>query len=113
MNKKMSNAEKFMRSIHPNDPDMLIANFMECEFLDDGRLCYSTGVDDYVTEDPMWDTSWDWIMPVIWRCRKSRRRYPESNEWRGLIGAIDLAVLNHDLIDAYDTLIKFIKAQEL
>ena len=96
-----------------NNEDMLIANFMECEFLDDGRLCYSTGVDDYVTEDPMWDTSWDWIMPVIWRCRKSRRRYPESNEWRGLIGAIDLAVLNHDLIDAYDTLIKFIKAQEL
>ena len=113
MNKKMSNAEKFMRSIHPNDPDMLIANFMECEFLDDGRLSYSTGVDDYVTEDPMWDTSWDWIMPVIWKCRKSRRRLPESNEWRSLMGAIDLAILNHDLIDAYDTVVKFIKAQKL
>tara|TARA_R110000803_G_scaffold78027_2_gene143025 strand:+ start:999 stop:1370 length:372 start_codon:yes stop_codon:yes gene_type:complete len=107
MNKEMSNAEKFMRSIHLDETDMLIANFMECEFHDDGRLCYSTGVDDYVTEDPMWDTSWDWIMPVVQECKCVK------DADYVLIDAIDFSLCNNDLLGVYEAVVKFIKAQKL
>jgi len=85
-----------------NNEDMLIANFMECEFHDDGRVQFTTNVDDYVTENPMWDTSWDWLMPVVQECK----RVEEADYV--LIDAIDFSLCNNDLLGVYEAVVKFI-----
>lgn len=96
-----------MNSVSLDKTDMLIAKFMECEFYDDGRLCYSTEVDDYVTEDPMWDTSWDWLMPLVQKCKCVK------DADHVLIDNIDFYLCNTDLLGVYEAVVEFIKAQNL
>tara|TARA_B100000780_G_scaffold59416_1_gene37974 strand:- start:901 stop:1209 length:309 start_codon:yes stop_codon:yes gene_type:complete len=42
----------------------LIAEFMGLEF-DNGLYCYTTAMDDYKTDTLYFDSSWDWLMPVV------------------------------------------------
>ena len=42
----------------------LIAEFMELE-VDNGLYCYTTAMDDYKTDTLYFDSSWDWLMPVM------------------------------------------------
>ena len=42
----------------------LIAEFMELE-VDNGLYCYTTAMDDYKTDTLYFDSSWDWLMPVV------------------------------------------------
>jgi len=96
-----------MNSVSLDKTDMLIAKFMECEFYDDGRVCYSTELDDYVTENPMWDSSWDWIMPVVQECK----RVDDADNV--LINSIDFFLCNNDLLGVYEAVVEFIKEQNV
>jgi len=42
----------------------LIAEFMQLE-VDNGLYCYTTAMDDYKTDTLYFDSSWDWLMPVV------------------------------------------------
>jgi len=98
-----------MNSVSLDKTDMLIAKFMECEFYDDGRVCYSTEVDDYVTENPMWDSSWDWIMPVVQECKLYRSVNGSDHV---LIDSMDFFLCNNDLLGVYEAVVEFIKEQK-
>ena len=93
-----------------NNEDMLIANFMECEFHDDGRVQFTTNVDDYVTENPMWDTSWDWLMPVV--CRIDDL-FGDDDYIDDQINKVHNAVLKFDREIVHRAVVEFIKSQKL
>ena len=42
----------------------LIAEFMELE-VEDGLYYYTTSMDDYKTDTLYFNSSWDWLMPVV------------------------------------------------
>lgn len=45
----------------------LIAEFMELE-VEDGLYYYTTSMDDYKTDTLYFNSSWDWLMPVVEKC---------------------------------------------
>ena len=45
----------------------LIAEFMKLE-VEDGLYYYTTLMDDYKTDMLYFDSSWDWLMPVVEKC---------------------------------------------
>ena len=45
----------------------LIAEFMELE-VEDGLYYMTTLMDDYKTETLYFNSSWDWLMPVVEKC---------------------------------------------
>lgn len=45
----------------------LIAEFMELE-VENGLYYYTTSMDDYKTDTLYFNSSWDWLMPVVEKC---------------------------------------------
>ena len=45
----------------------LIAELMEIE-VEDGLYYYTTSMDDYKTDTLYFNSSWDWLMPVVEKC---------------------------------------------
>ena len=58
----------------------LIAEFMRYE-VKHGK-CYSPKYNDGTTAPMQFHTSWDWLMPVVQKCRlESRCEYDEDDNW--------------------------------
>ena len=90
----------------------LIAEFMELE-VEDGLYYYTTLMDDYKTDTLYFDSSWDWLMPVI-------KKIEAKNYWfNRLDGDVTLVndkgiIISTPMSDGgidmyYQTVVEFIK----
>ena len=84
----------------------LIAEFMELE-VDNGLYCYTTAMDDYKTDTLYFHSSWDWLMPVISKCRIESNS--EDHYWEGIYYTLEEC--NIDI--TYPTVVNFIKRTNL
>ena len=84
----------------------LIADFMELE-VDNGLYCYTTAIDDYKTDTLYFHSSWDWLMPVISKCRIESNS--EDDYWEGIYYTLEEC----DIDITYPTVIEFIKRTNL
>lgn len=67
----------------------LIAEFMELE-VEDGLYYYTTLMDDYKTDTLYFDSSWDWMMPVVEKIEMlgytfEKNYQPIDKDWQCLI----------------------------
>tara|TARA_R100001163_G_C5032596_1_gene172430 strand:+ start:756 stop:1040 length:285 start_codon:yes stop_codon:yes gene_type:complete len=81
----------------------LIAEFMELE-VEDGLYYYTTLMDDYKTDTLYFDSSWDWLMPVVAKISRDEKYFEE--EYREYL--LDVVPYGH-IEDVYDAVINFIK----
>ena len=81
----------------------LIAEFMELE-VEDGLYYYTTLMDDYKTDTLYFDSSWDWLMPVVAKINRDEKYL--NNEHREYL--LDVVPFGH-IEDVYDAVIYFIK----
>ena len=81
----------------------LIADFMELE-VEDGLYYYTTLMDDYKTDTLYFDSSWDWLMPVVAKINRDEKYL--NNEHREYL--LDVVPFGH-IEDVYDAVIYFIK----
>ena len=83
----------------------LIAEFMGIES-DDAKMrghLYECPVTAEYVSNLEYDTSWDWLMPVVNKCRKEIGA--EENE----VGDITHALLDGDRKEIYNAVVEFIK----
>lgn len=82
----------------------LIAEFMGVhEIMHDGYSEYDFDDNtlDVVHEDELqYDTSWDWLMPVVEKCYTSNMQYPNDDITQGLIDV--------DIKATYQAVVEFI-----
>ena len=79
----------------------LIAEFMELE-VEDGLYYYTTLMDDYKTDMLYFNTSWDWLMPVVEKCFQI--------ELKGnLFFKLNDALLTTNIDEVYKAVINIIK----
>jgi len=50
--------------MNTQENNRLVAEFMELE-VENGLYYYTTSMDDYKTDTLYFDSSWDWLMPVV------------------------------------------------
>ena len=82
----------------------LIAEFMGYE-AKHGK-CYSPKYNDGTIAPMQFDRSWDWLMPVVQKCRlESRCEYDEDDNWNEIHWALEEC--NLDKI--YNAVVEFIK----
>ena len=81
----------------------LIAEFMELE-VENGLYYYTTAMDDYKTDTLYFDSSWDWLMPVVAKISRDQKYFEE--EYREYL--LDVVPYGH-IEDVYDAVINFIK----
>ena len=81
----------------------LIAEFMELE-VENGLYYYTTAMDDYKTDTLYFDSSWDWLMPVVAKISRDEKYFEE--EYREYL--LDVVPYGH-IEDVYDAVINFIK----
>ena len=64
-----------------------------------------SSADGYTKEDLQYHTSWDWLMPVVQKCRlESRCEYDEDDNWNEIHWALEEC--NLDKI--YNAVVEFI-----
>jgi len=80
----------------------LIAEFMELE-VDNGLYCYTTAMDDYKTDTLYFDSSWDWLMPVVERCLSTDEKTDGQHYF------INDSLLSCNIEVVYDRVVEFIK----
>lgn len=83
----------------------LIAEYMELEY-EDGLYYYTTLMDDYKTTTLYFDSSWDWLMPVVEKCFD---RLMENDNWDYLNFCLNDALLTTNIDEVYKAVIKIIK----
>lgn len=81
----------------------LIAEFMELK-VDGGLYHYTTSMDDYKTDTLYFDSSWDWLMPVV--AKISRNEKYIEDEYREYM--MDVVPYGH-IADVFDAVVNFIK----
>ena len=81
----------------------LIAEFMELE-VDNGLYCYTTAMDDYKTDTLYFDSSWDWLMPVVDRCFDIHLEHSDD-----LSFLLNDALLTTNIDEVYKAVVEFIK----
>ena len=81
----------------------LIAEFMELE-VENGLYYYTTAMDDYKTDTLYFDSSRDWLMPVVAKISRDEKYFEE--EYREYL--LDVVPYGH-IEDVYDAVINFIK----
>jgi hypothetical protein len=81
----------------------LIAEFMELE-VEDGLYYYTTSMDDYKTDTLYFNSSWDWLMPVVAKISRDEKYF--EDEYREYI--LDVVPYGH-IDDVFDAVINFIK----
>jgi len=80
----------------------LIAEFMELE-VDNGLYCYTTAMDDYKTDTLYFDSSWDWMMPVVKRCLCTDEKTDGQHYF------INDSLLSCNIEVVHDRVVEFIK----
>jgi len=80
----------------------LIAEFMELE-VDNGLYCYTTAMDDYKTDTLYFDSSWDWLMPVVERCLSTDEKTDGQHYF------INDSLLSCNIEVVHDRVVEFIK----
>ena len=84
----------------------LIAEFMELE-VEDGLYYMTTHMDDYKTETLYFNSSWDWLMPVVEKC------FEIQNQNLGLkikpFFKLNDALLTTNIDEVYKAVINIIK----
>ena len=83
------------------DNNKLIAEFMGLE-KENGLYLFTTPMDDYKTDTLYFNTSWDWLMPVVDKCMQTG---DNTDEWDTLYNA--LSTLN--ITNTYQAVVEFIK----
>jgi hypothetical protein len=86
----------------------LIAEFMGINVIteDDiraNKTPISTSHDGYLEEDLEYQSSWDWLMPVISKCRTESKS--ENDYWEGIYYTLEEC----DIDITYPTVVEFIK----
>jgi len=81
----------------------LIAEFMELE-VEDGLYYYTTLMDDYKTDTLYFDSSWDWLMPVVAKISRDEKYW--EDEYREYL--LDVVPYGH-IDDVFDAVVNFIK----
>ena len=81
----------------------LIAEFMELE-VDNGLYCYTTAMDDYKTDTLYFDSSWDWLMPVMDKCFDIHLEHSDD-----LSFLLNDALLTTNIDEVYKAVVEFIK----
>jgi hypothetical protein len=81
----------------------LIAEFMELE-VDNGLYCYTTAMDDYKTDTLYFDSSWDWLMPVVDKCFDIHLEHSDD-----LSFLLNDALLTTNIDEVYKAVVEFIK----
>ena len=81
----------------------LIAEFMGLE-VEDGLYHYTTLMDDYKTDMLYFDSSWDWLMPVVAKISRDAKYW--EDEYREYL--LDVVPYGH-IEDVYDAVVNFIK----
>ena len=79
----------------------LIAEFMELE-VEDGLYYYTTSMDDYKTDTLYFDSSWDWLMPVV------EKIYNEEGLDNELVLVVRDSVAEINLKNTYDSIIDYL-----
>jgi hypothetical protein len=83
----------------------LIAEFMGCTHpfndLTDATL-YNVSHGTFELSDLRYDTSWDWLMPVVAKCTELNNDEFDNQ-------SIAWALLSNSIIDVYDQVVEFIK----
>jgi hypothetical protein len=77
--------------------NQLIAEFMGVE-KENGLYLFTTPMDDYKTDTLYFDTSWDWLMPVVEKI-EFLEEVDDDMSWRGLC----------TLEGTYNNVVEFIK----
>ena len=107
-----------MKNIENNK---LIAEFMGVE-KENGLYLFTTSMDDYKTDTLYFDTSWDWLMPVVEKIKRELyevrieclldmttvrvfHNYDDENE----ISAGYNSEVNNDIKAYYQAVVEFIK----
>ena len=81
----------------------LIAKFMGLE-KENGLYLFTTPMDDYKTDTLYFDTSWDWLMPVVSKITRDEQYI--GNDYREHL----LDIVPYGLIeDTYNAVVEFIK----
>jgi hypothetical protein len=92
--------------------NILIAEFMGINHLDDDKyinnlkemkaegLYFEQG---YMTSELKFDTDWNWLMPVVKKCRE------ESNDEDSYWEAIYYSLVDLDIDSVYNAVVEFIK----
>jgi len=95
----------------------LIAEFMELE-VNNGLYCYTTAMDDYKTDTLYFDSSWDWLMPVVEKIEMlgytfEKNYQPIDKDWQCLIvKGLDILYQEFDkssIKSAHYVVVEFIK----
>ena len=79
----------------------LIAEFMELE-VEDGLYYYTTSMDDYKTDTLYFNSSWDWLMPVV------EKIYNEEGLDNELVLVVRDSVAEINLKNTYDSIIDYL-----
>jgi len=86
----------------------LIAEFMGVE-KENGLYLFTTPMDDYKTDELYFDTSWDWLMPVVRKiieiCCNDDVDSFLSDEYTSILETIPLAIIE----DSHKVVVEFIK----
>ena len=83
----------------------LIAEFMELEY-EDGLYYYTTLWDDHKTTTLYFNSSWDWLMPVVEKCFDRLMKNDNSDD---LNFYLNDALLTTNIDEVYKAVIKIIK----
>ena len=103
---------------HDIDMDnILIAEFMGVNIItiDDIRSNknpYISSADGYTEEDLQYHKSWDWLMPVIKKCRATEVDKDRELSKQRLIDNINFCLFTLDLLGTHGNIIYFIKWYE-
>jgi hypothetical protein len=85
----------------------LIAEFMGIDSFKDSLASLHQGkinVDVDVYEQAQYNTSWDWLMPVVQKCLRTG---DNTDEWDNIFDALSLLSINA----VYEEVVEFIKNQ--
>ena len=90
----------------------LIAEFMELE-VEDGLYYYTTLMDDYKTDMLYFDSSWDWLMPVVEKCFHKLWIIDNWNDYNMILNDSLLTINIDEVYKTVINIIKEIKCQNL
>ena len=92
--------------MNTQENNRLVAEFMELE-VENGLYYYTTSMDDYKTDTLYFDSSWDWLMPVVNKIRSFDCKFDIEQ-----IGVFDwddeISHYEFDLDLTYNAVVEFI-----
>ena len=87
----------------------LIAEFMGYRVFNNGTKCYSPKYNDGTIAPMQFDTSWDWLMPVVKKCYETEVVVQPAVEG-GCSGLITFPLIGLPYMEStYNAVVKFIK----